>query len=157
MRRLLTCMFAALVLAGGAAFAQDADIVVVDDSDFWAGLSAGYPGAAVHFGIDDVADELAVRFNLGYTYAGNFSIGADALYDLDVDTDGAPIDVYVGGGVGAAFADGGGFSVKALAGGEFFLADAGLDQLGVFAEVGPAITFGGGFGIDGRLGVNYHF
>lgn len=156
MRKLLACLFTALFL-GGAALAQD--LVVVDDTDYWAGISAGYPGAAFHFGIDDVADDLALRFDLGYVYVdgGGFSIGADALYDLAVDTDDAPVDVYVGGGVGAAFGDDGGFLIKGIGGAEFFLADAGIDDLGVFAEVGPALVFDGGFGVDGRLGVNYHF
>lgn len=159
MRKLLTSMVAALLVAGGAAFAQDVDVVIVEDSGYFAGLSAGYPGAAVHFGIDDVTTNLDARFSFGYTYAGTSgaTIGVDALYELDVDTDGAPVDVYVGGGVGANFA--GTFYVRGLGGGEFRLVDAGLPQLGVFAEVGPAFGFGtgGGFGIDGRLGVNYHF
>ena len=161
MRNLLISMFTVLVMTGGAALAQD--VVVVDDNEYWAGFSAGYPGAAVHFGIDGLADDLGVRFNLGYAYAGAFAFGVDALYDLNVDTDGAPLDVYVGGGLGASIDtdddldSDGGFTVKALVGGEFYFADAGIPQLGVFAEVGPAIRFGGGFGIDGRLGVNYHF
>lgn len=157
MRKLLLSMFATLVVAGGAALAQD--VIVVDDSGYYAGLSAGYPGAAVHFGIEDVTQDLDVRFSLGYTYAGTggATIGVDGLYTLDVDTDDAPVDVYLGGGVGANFA--GTFYIRALGGGEFRLVDAGVPQIGVFAEVGPAFGFGAGagFGLDGRLGVNYHF
>lgn len=159
MRKLLLGMFTALLVTGGAAFAQDVDVVVVDDSDYYAGLSAGYPGAAIHFGLENVTRNLDVRFNLGYTYigAGGATLGVDGLYTLDVDTDGAPVDVYVGGGVGANF--NGTFHVKAVGGAEFRLVDAGAPQVGVFVEAGPAFGFGaaGGFGIDGRLGANYHF
>lgn len=159
MRNLLYSMVAAMLVFGGSALAQDVDVVIVEDSGYYAGLSAGYPGAALHFGIENVTTNLDARFNFGYTYAGTSgaTIGADALYELDVDTDGAPVDVYVGGGVGANFA--GTFYVRALGGGEFRLVDAGVPQIGVFAEVGPAFGFGtgGGFGLDGRLGVNYHF
>lgn len=153
MRKLLLATFAALLI-GGAAFAQD-----FDGTDYWAGLSAGYPGAAVHFGLEDVTQNLDLRFNLGYIYVGDggANFGVDALYNLDIDTDGAPVDVYLGGGVGADF--GGTFVLKALGGAEFRLAEAGAEQVGVFAEVGPAFAFGedAGFGLDGRLGVNYHF
>ena len=158
MRKLLFGLLAALVLASGAAFAQ---------SGFWAGLSGGYPGAAIHFGVEDVVvDNLDARLNLGYAYAADsgFSVGVDALYGLDLDTGELAVDVYVGGGVG--FVVGQAFAVKALAGGEYRLAELGIDELGVFLEVGPSFGFdvdgddeetSGGFGFDARVGVNYHF
>ncbi|MDZ7801289.1 MAG: hypothetical protein U5K81_10925 [Trueperaceae bacterium] len=150
MRKLLLSLLAALVLSGGVAFAQQ--------QGMWAGLSGGFPGASVHFGVENVVQNLDVRANLGYTYVlGTASFGVDALYGLDLDLDGAPVDVYVGGGVGAAFD--GTFSVKALGGAEYRLVDVGVPELGVFFEVGPVLSFGNsdGFGADARLGVNYHF
>lgn len=152
MRKFLVSLIAVAVLGAGAAFAQ---------GGMWAGVSAGYPGAALHFGVDDVAPNLAVRINAGYNYigTGGFAIGADALYDLAVDMGDAPIQVYVGGGVGLGIGSGVAVGVNAFVGGEFSLASAGLPQGGVFLEVGPSIgvipTFG--FGVTGRLGFNYHF
>lgn len=147
MRKFVLALVAALVL-GGAAFAQ---------SGFYVAGSAGYPGAALHLGVEDVGvDGLDARLNVGYAYVGNFSVGVDALYGLDVGTMDVPIDVYVGGGVGATF--GGSFSLKALVGGSYSLAELGVDGLSVFVEGGPTYSFGGGgFGADARLGVAYGF
>jgi len=158
MRNLLFGLLAALVLGSGAAFAQ---------TGAWVGLSGGYPGAALHFGVEDiVTDGLDVRVNVGYAYAGadGASFGADALYGLDVDTGEVPVNMYVGGGAGLVF--GKAVAVKALVGGEYRLGDIGIEELGVFLEVGPSLGFDidgddatdeGGFGFDARLGVNYHF
>jgi len=147
MRNLMLGLLAALVLGSGAAFAQNG---------FWAGASAGYPGAALHFGVEDVGVQgLDARVNIGYAYDGDFSVGLDGLYGLNVDTSDLPIDVYVGGGVGADF--GGSFIVKALVGGEYRLVEIDVPALGVFLEIGPTYDFTDGVGADGRLGVNYHF
>ena len=151
MRKLVLVLLAALVM-GGAAFAQ---------SGFYAALSAGYPGAAVHLGVEDVGVEgLDARLNVGYAYiGGGFSVGLDALYAIDLGTMEmeVPIDVYVGGGVGATFT--GEFSLKALVGGSYSLTElTGVDGLGVFLEAGPTYTFGGGgINADARLGVAYGF
>lgn len=147
MRKFVIALLAALVL-GGAAFAQ---------SGFFVAASAGYPGAALHLGVEDVGVAgLDARLNVGYAYAGDFSVGLDALYGLDVDLSDVPIDVYVGGGVGATFD--GDFSLKALVGGSYSLAELGVDGLSVFVEAGPTYTFGnGGIGVDARLGVGYGF
>lgn len=156
MRKLLVVILAVLTMGAGSAFAQ---------SGYWAGFSVGYPGAALHFGIDDVVPNLAVRVNAGYSYVGNtgFAIGADALYELAVDMGTTPIDVYVGGGLGIGIGAGSPtISINALVGGEFRLIDAGLPQGGIFLEVGPSFSFNlpanrPPFGIVGRLGFNYHF
>lgn len=151
MRKFLVTLIAVAALGSGAAFAQG----------YWAGVSAGFPGAAVHFGVEDVAPSLAVRINAGYNYIGTagFAVGVDVLYDLPVDMGDAPIDVYAGGGVGLGI--GGGFNagVNLFAGGEFSLAQAGMPEGGIFVEVGPAIAIvpGFGFGVVGRVGFNYHF
>lgn len=150
MRKLVLVLLAALVL-GGAAYAQ---------SGFYAALSAGYPGAAVHFGVEDIGVEgLDARLNVGYAYiGGDFAVGLDALYAIDLGTMemDAPIEVYVGGGVGYA----GGIALKALVGGSYSLAEVtGVDGLGVFLEAGPTYTFAVDRGInaDARLGVSYGF
>jgi hypothetical protein len=149
MRKIVLALLAALVL-GGAAYAQ---------SGFYAAASAGYPGVAVHLGVEDVAVEgLDARLNVGWAYANEFSVGLDALYGIDLGTMemDLPIDVYVGGGVGATFT--GDFTLKALVGGSYGLSELGVDGLSVFLEAGPTYTFGGnGFGVDARLGVAYGF
>lgn len=152
MRKLLVSLIAVAALGTGAAFAQ---------GGYWAGVSAGYPGAALHFGIDDIAPSLAVRLNAGYNYigTGGFALGVDALYDLPVDMGDTPIAVYAGGGVGIGIGAGVALGVNVFVGGEFSLAQAGLPEGGVFLEVGPAIGIipNFGFGVSGRLGFNYHF
>lgn len=152
MRKFVISMVAALVLSSGAAFAQ---------SGYWAGISAGYPGAALHFGIEDIAPNFSVRLNAGYSYIGTagFALGVDALYDLPVDLGDTPIGIYAGGGVGVGLGGGLALGVNLFVGGEFSLAQAGLPEGGVFLEVGPAIGIipSFGFGVAGRLGFNYHF
>lgn len=155
MRRLLIVLLAVTTFSTGTAVAQ---------SGYWAGFSVGYPGAALHFGLEDVAPSLAVRVNAGYSYIGNrFALGFDALYDVSVDTGAAPIDVYLGGGLGIGVGRGSPIiSVNLLAGGEFRLIDAGLPQGGIYLEVGPSLSFNvpqnrTPFGVVARLGFNYHF
>jgi hypothetical protein len=150
MRKIVIALLAALVL-GGAAYAQ---------SGFFVAASAGYPGAAIHFGVEDVAVEgLDARLNVGYAYAGDFSVGLDALYGIDLGTMEMelPIDVYVGGGVGATFD--GDFTIKALVGGSYGLSELGVEGLSVFLEAGPTYTFATDnfFSVDARLGVAYGF
>ena len=150
MRKFLIALIAVATLGAGTAFAQ---------SGYWAGFSVGYPGAALHFGIEDVTPNLSVRVNAGYNYIGSgFALGVDALYGLPVDTGTTPIDVYVGGGLGLGIGAGVDVAVNACVGGEFRLVDAGLPQGGVFREAGPSFSLSPfRFGIIGRLGFNYHF
>ena len=150
MRKFLIALIAVVTLGAGTAFAQ---------SGYWAGFSVGYPGAALHFGIEDVTPNLSIRVNAGYNYIGSgFALGADALYDLPVDMGTTPIDVYVGGGVGLGIGSGIDVAINAFIGGEFRLVDAGLPQGGVFLEAGPSFALTPfNFGIIGRLGFNYHF
>ncbi len=157
MRKLLISLIAIAALGTGGAFAQ---------SGFWAGLSGGYPGAQVHFGVENAFAGLDLRTNLGYGFFGarGIGFGVDVLYGLDVDTGVTPIDVYVGGGPNFSIGDGAfGFSIDAFVGGEYRLGEIGLPEGGVFLEVGPAIRLLGadgfalGFDFIGRLGFNYHF
>jgi len=153
MRKLLVSLITVVALGAGVASAQGA---------YWAGVSAGYPGASLHFGIEDIAPDFSVRINAGYNYigTGGFSLGVDGLYGLPVDLGDTPIDVYAGGGVGIGVGGGAlGLGVNLFVGGEFNLATAGLPEGGVFLEVGPSIAVipNFGFGVLGRLGFNYHF
>lgn len=160
MRKLLISLVAVAALGAGTAVAQ---------SGFWAGLSGGYPGAQVHFGVENVFAGIDVRANVGYNFFGTPSIGLglDALYGLDVDTAGLPIGVYIGGGPSFTIADGDlGAGVMAFVGGEYGLGDLGIPELSVFVEVGPALQFRTGEDIEGfelgfdfvgRVGVNYRF
>jgi hypothetical protein len=150
MRKLIISLLAVAILGSGAAFAQ---------TGTWAGLSVGWPGAALHFGVENLATNLDVRANLGYQYTGSFSFGVDALYNLNLQTDVPALRTYAGGGFGFAFGAGLEAGVGLLVGGEYRLVDAGFPQGGVFFEAGPAIaiTPAFGFGFAGRLGFNYHF
>jgi hypothetical protein len=59
MRKLVISLLAVFVLGAGSAFAQ---------SGYWAGASVGWPGAVVHFGVENVFAGLDVRANVGYQY-----------------------------------------------------------------------------------------
>jgi hypothetical protein len=150
MRKLLVSLIAVVALGTGAAFAQ---------TGTWAGISAGFPGAALHFGVENVATNLDVRANLGYNYFPvGFAFGVDALYNLRLDTGVAPLSTYVGGGVGVGIGEGLGVGVNLILGGEYRLVEANFPEGGVFFEVGPTIGLAPfGFGFAGRLGFNYHF
>ncbi len=152
MRKFLVSLIAVAVLGAGAAFAQ---------SGYWAGFSVGYPGAALHFGLEDVSPNLDVRINAGYNYigTGGFALGVDALYHLPLDMGATPIDVYAGGGLGLGIGSGVALGLNLFAGGEFSLAGSGMPEGGIFLEVGPALGFTPNFnlGVTARLGFNYHF
>jgi len=151
MRKLILSLLAVTVLGAGSAFAQ---------SGFWAGASAGWPGAALHFGVENVVAGLDVRANVGasYTFA-DFSVGADVLYGLDLDVGMLPLETYVGGGVALNIGTGIGFGAGVFAGIEYRLGEVGLPEGGIFFEVGPsfAVTPAFAFGVLARLGFNYHF
>jgi hypothetical protein len=157
MRKVLIALFAVAMIGGGSALAQD-----MMGTHYWAGVSAGYPGAEFHFGVSDVAPSFSVRANLGFGYFGyGFTAGVDALYALPVDTGDLPINVYAGGGPTAAFGYTGGlaFGLNVFAGAEYRLGQVGFEPGGVFFEAGPGIYFTPNFfaGFVGRLGFNYHF
>lgn len=151
MRKLVISLLAVTVLGAGSALAQ---------SGLWAGVSAGWPGAALHFGVENVVQNLDVRANIGSSYTFNaFSVGIDALYGLDVDLGVVPVDAYVGGGVALGIGAGLSVGIGAFGGVEYRLGDIGLPEGGVFLEVGPsfAITPAFAVGVLARLGFNYHF
>jgi hypothetical protein len=148
MRKLLLL----LVLAwAGSALAQDN----------WVGGSFGSPAVSFHFGVENALGPNAdLRGNLGfsYVYTSGFYVGADALFDLGVDTT-APFQVYAGGGPFLALGRFSGFGIEGVLGGEYRLVDAGFPEGGVFLELGPAFYIApfAGLGVTGRLGFNYHF
>jgi len=151
MRKLVLSLLAVAVLGAGAAFAQ---------SGLWAGISSGWPGAALHFGVENVFEGVDVRANVTSTYGLTFGLGADALYGLELDVGALPLDTYVGGGLDLLFVPGAfGVSLDAFGGIEYRLGELGLPEGGIFLEVGPTILVvpAFGFGIDARLGFNYHF
>ena len=155
MRKLLISLVLIAALGAGGAFAQ---------SGYWAGVSSGWPGAQLHFGVENVVAGLDVRGNLGFAYFGSYlEVGASVLYDLGLDTGAVPLDVYVGGGpsVGFVFGGVGGFvtSLEAFGGAEYRLSDLGLPEGGVFLELGPKIVITPVFSFvpAARLGFNWHF
>lgn len=183
MRKVIVALIAVVSLGAGTAFAQ---------SGYWAGASTGLPfGITLHFGMEEVfTPELDVRFSLqGRSYGGRVAgetfsffvvtVGADALYNLDLDAD-PNLSVYVGGGLSLGLASGstspsnvshGGaaYDIHALAGAEYLVAPNwgifGEGQLGYGVVAGAAAAPGGtvvsatdsGATFALRLGVNYHF
>jgi len=151
MRKLILSLLAVAVLGAGSAFAQ---------SGLWVGVSSGWPGFAVHLGVEDVIADLDVRVNVNSTYGFAFGVGADVLYDLDADLGALPLDPYVGGGLNLIFVPGAvGVSVGAFGGIEYRLGELGLPEGGVFLEIGPDLLVVPAFvfGINARLGFNYYF
>jgi hypothetical protein len=151
MRKLVISLLAVFVLGAGSAFAQ---------SGVWAGASVGWPGAAIHFGVENVVQDLDLRVNVGSSYNfRSFSVGADALYGLNVDVGVLPLDTYVGGGFAIGIGTATSIGAGLLAGVEYRLGEVDLPEGGVFFEVGPslALTPAFAFGVLGRLGFNYHF
>jgi hypothetical protein len=150
MRKLILSLLAVAVLGTGSAFAQ---------SGLWAGISSGWPGAALHFGVENVVADLDVRANITSTYVFGIGLGADVLYDLDVDLGTLPLDTYVGGGFDIVFLSSLHMYVGAFGGIEYRLGELGLPEGGVFLEIGPELrvlpTIG--FDVNARLGFNYYF
>ena len=149
MRKLVLSLLAVAVLGAGTAFAQ---------SGLWAGISTGWPGAAVHFGVENVFEGIDVRANVTTTYGLTFGLGVDGIYGLDLDVGTLPLDTYVGGGLDL-FVGTFGVGINAFGGIEYRLGELGLPEGGIFLEVGPnfRVVPGFVFGIDAHLGFNYHF
>jgi hypothetical protein len=148
MRKLLISLLAVFVLGAGSAFAQ---------SGFWAGASVGWPNAGIHFGVENVVQDLDLRVNVGTTYALAFSVGVDALYNLNLDTGMLPLETYVGGGAALGVGLVTGINIGLFGGVEYRLTEVGLPEGGVFFEVGPSVSIPFVFGVLARLGFNYHF
>lgn len=88
MRRVIIAILTLAVLGSETTLAQ---------GRYWAGVSAGCPIVALHFGIKDVIPDLSVRLNTGYAHGGTigFPVGADGMYDLAVNAGAAPPDLYL--------------------------------------------------------------
>jgi hypothetical protein len=157
MNRFITLALATFALAFGAASAQ---VLATDvDSDYWVGLSYRGLNANLHFGLDDVlSQDLDARFTA--LVGDRFGVGVDVLYELPVELEDLPVEVYAGGGpdfytIGGTTA----FNLNVLAGSEYRLSQAGFPAGGVFLEAGPVLTFlpSFQFGAQAKIGVNYHF
>ncbi|MBS3967940.1 MAG: hypothetical protein KGZ60_11850 [Truepera sp.] len=153
MRKLLT-LITVLLLSLSVATAQDL-------TGSWVGVSGGFPGFNLHFGLNDVVSQgVDLRLNGSFTYTGAFGLGADVLVAIPAELD-QPVAIYGGGGPFATFggAAGFGFGLALFVGGEYRLGDVGFAPGGIFAELGPSLGFVPNFGVGfvGRLGFNYHF
>jgi hypothetical protein len=165
MRKWLVITLSMLALTWGSSFAQNQVVVVVEEPSptvdrYWAGVSGGFPGFNLHFGVHDlISPGIDGRATLSFTYVGAFGLGADVLIALPVEVEG-PFNIYGGGGLFGAFGGGGtAFGLNLFVGGEYRLVDANFPQGGLFLELGPALLVAPGFGagFNGRLGFNYHF
>ena len=163
MRKLIATLLALTVLGLGSGLAQDAfDDDVNLEGDTWVGISTGFPfGVNLHFGFEDMIGEgIDLRANAALGLGSQFGLGADVLADLPIDMDNPALGIYAGGGPNFSFVAGNAVvSLGLLVGGEFRLGDAGLPEGGIFAEVGPTLTFVPAFvpNANAKFGFNYHF
>ena len=145
MRKTLIALAGVLALGLGAANAQ-----TIDNSPsnaYYAGASLGLvTGSGLnttgsltgHFGIADLlAENFDARFDLGIFFTGGISLGANALYYFDLQSD-APINVYVGGGPRLYIDDGAYFGLGIRGGADYGFSDV-LDG---FAELRVDPVFG---------------
>ena len=161
MRKLLITLVGVLALGFGAVNAQTIDDTAT--TDYYAGGSLGLiftpsvtGSIAGQFGIKNVlADNLDARFDLGVLFNGGFNIGANALYNFELDGD-APLNIYVGGGPRLYFADSVLFGLSFRGGAEYPFSEV----ISGFGELRVDPIFGGGgavtlFGL--AVGANYNF
>ena len=159
MKKIVIGSLLAVFLLTGTAFGQSN----FPGQNRWGGISTGYPfGLVLHYGINDlVADNFDARFNLSAVtfLGGQFYVlgGADALYNLDIDTDSLPLDVYAGGGLGLGVGIGEGGGVSASVRGVGGVELAVSDQIGVFGELRVGLGFNPVFSPSLAIGANYHF
>jgi hypothetical protein len=105
----------------------------------------------------EIAEHVELRGVLETVIVANL-IGLDVLYtDVIPDTNAR---WYAGGGVSTLIvaveqAGGIGFGLRTPIGAEFFITPE--QNMGIFAEAQPNIFFGGGFLLNLRAGVNFHF
>ena len=161
MRKTLIALAGVLALGLGAANAQTIDDTAT--TDYYAGGSLGLiftpsttGSLSGHFGIQNVlAENLNARFDLGVIFSGGFNIGANALYNFDLEGD-SPITVYVGGGPRLYIEDTVLFGLSFRGGADY----AFTDVVSGFGELRLDPVFGGGgavtlFGL--AVGANYNF
>ena len=161
MRKLLIALAGVLVLGLGAANAQTIDDTAT--TDYYAGASLGLifsPDTtgtlSGHFGLENVlAENLDARFDLGVLFAGGFNIGANALYNFELEGD-TPISVFAGGGPRLYIEDNVYFGLSVRGGAEY----AFTEVISGYGELRLDPTFGGGgavtfFGL--AVGANYRF
>ncbi|UCH26752.1 MAG: hypothetical protein JSV66_03640 [Trueperaceae bacterium] len=137
MRKVLVILVSVVALGLGSTWAQ---------GDITLGASAGFPYAAAHVSIADLAAGLDVRANVVFAlsdYGGGdssgFGVGADVLYGLDFDL-GIDVDVYAGAGATFTFGTDQVALLNAFIGGTYPLDVSGMSGLSLFAEVGPGFT-----------------
>ncbi len=164
MRKLLISIMAMVALGFGTANAQDAFGSTVELSpDYYIGANVGLRhGTAfgLHFGINDlIANGIGTRFGVGLR-GGSFALTGDVIANLPVQTGDAPLGIYAGAGLGLTFHDAATHvSLAIMAGAEYRLTGAGFAPGGIFLELGPSFSLGGGGGTGFYLGggFNYHF
>lgn len=152
MRKILLTMLAALVMSGGAAFAQTS----------WAGVSLGWPLLQGYYGVEDaLSDNLDIRGRLAVQPLGGigFAVGADALYEAALLDDEGNFLLYVGGGPSIGTLLGGfGFDLTALAGVEYAFEDTSTT---IFGETRLGVGYSSVVGVfpayGAAVGVNFYF
>ena len=162
MRKLLITLAGVLVLGLGAANAQTIDDTA--SNAYYAGASLGLvTGSGINttgsltgqFGIEDLlAENFDARFDLGIFFTGGIAIGANALYNFELEAD-SPVSIYAGGGPRLVIDDGAYFGLGVRTG-----ADYGFSEvLSGFAELRVDPVFGDrNYTIIGLgAGVNYNF
>lgn len=122
----------------------------------FSGLSPNYPQPSFQIGGPVSGTELRGTLE-SLVVAGN--LGLDVLYPF---SGGANTRLYVGGGVNTRlyFYYPNGFDLRAIFGGEYFVAgEGGSAPLGIFGEVRTYLTglLAGSPTVEGRVGINLPF
>lgn len=158
MRKIVLTTLAALMLSGGAAFAQGS----------WAGISLGWPVLQGYYGMQNALGEnldLRARLGIHPIFGIAVNVGADALYQIQSFGDANEFDLYAGGGPSVGFITAAGvggftFDLTGLVGIEYNL----NETTGIFGEtrLGVGYVSVAGFGgvapaYGGALGANFYF
>ena len=172
MKKLLAAAASVFLLTTGAAFAQtDADVseegVTIEiardsglnyDTSQFVGASLPLP-LGLHYGLEDIAlfgttPDLRFRLSGNFLFAGNITLGADAMFDITQIED--IIQIYGGPslelGTTLAFASPS-IGLGAFVGGEYRF----NQELGFYVELGTGVAIPIVFVPRVSLGVNYHF
>lgn len=147
-----------ILAVGGSAFAASNTYVLGGSgASISGGQGAALFSASAAIGADKVLGDLGARGSLGFSFVTlggttglGVSLGADLLYPFGQDS----VKPYVGAGVGMSFGSSGStaFNVHGILGADF----AFTPTASIFAELTPAMVFGGGssaFNIGGRAGI----
>ena len=150
-------LFTVLIMGISSSLAQNTK------KEFWVTAAAGYPiSFIVGVGAEDVLGDVSVRAAIGASDDGSIDLLIDGLIDASaVDLSSPEVNPY--GGLGVLFRindkKDNSLHTNLLLGIEYRLTGIGLENMGIFMEIGPSFRLTPSFdtGLHGRAGINVHF